>query len=94
MRITPQLWEAIGAQMPTFHKLTRPFVLTTEQIEVLPTAKLEVGDLSTDVPNEVPLLACYRSLLRQAGDGRRRAEIIQNNRRSYYSEAAIECRAA
>jgi hypothetical protein len=79
MRFTPQLLEAIGAQVPVFHKQTRP--LTT-------------SDLSTTVPNDVPLLACYQALLKQASDGRRRAQIIQNNRRSYYSEAAIECRAA
>lgn len=79
MRTTIRLWEAVGARMP---------------IELKPTAELEACDPSTTVPNDVPLLACYRSLLRQANDGRRRAQIIENNRRSYYSEAATECRAA
>lgn len=95
MRFTPQLFEAVGAQMPSFHRATRPLDLAaTDQIEVPSTAILEDGDLSTNVANEVPLLACYRLLLKQAKDGRRRAQIIRNNRLSYYSEAAIECRAA
>ena len=60
--------------------------------ETRPLTRIESGDLATEIPHDAPLPPAYRNLLSQTECSERRAQILNNGRQSYHSEAAELCR--